>query len=312
MSKLQPPLPLVGVARPKTGPWPEALATFAVETASAAARMILFVHFNWSVFAKRPGGSSKAPALGTRPLLFDHLLAAAAARNLCSLTVWVGAPCYCDFAAAGRIRASVNFALFESHRFPPFTFRLNLAPEYRVKFFFVPRIKRKAEEPAGRDRGRRSPLPPAPPEDGREGHNSAGPIEKPRQPARSLNHVQLEPDTQGRERREDKQPSEFHQCCRQTRASQTEKPRQKRRRSTGTREKPEECRKDRHSGPPNSGNHYLTFSAPSFMVRSMSVQNSFAASFGCPEFFHFLTARLNSFSKPARLRIVSRMLSRCR
>ena len=46
-------------------------------------------------------------------------------------------------------------------------------------------------------------------------------------------------------------------------------------------------------------------------ARSISAQNSFAASFGCPEFLHFFRARASSFSKPASCRMVCRISPRC-
>jgi hypothetical protein len=76
----------------------------------------------------------------------------------------------------------------------------------------------------GQQGRRRLKSPPAPPEVGREGHNNPTPIEKLRQTARPLNHVQLEADTQGHKSLEDKHPPKSDQCGCQTRAPQTEKP----------------------------------------------------------------------------------------
>lgn len=40
-----------------------------------------------------------------------------------------------DFATALRIGTAINFSLFESHVFPPFTFSMDPVPAYRVKTF---------------------------------------------------------------------------------------------------------------------------------------------------------------------------------
>jgi hypothetical protein len=82
------------------------------------------------------------------------------------------------------------------------------------------RTKEKSAEGRGA-----SDLPPAPPENRREGNDGAGPVEETRCSARPLNHIRLEPHRKRNECSNQECPPVPSQGRCESRASQTEKPR---------------------------------------------------------------------------------------